>query len=36
MCGMYMQLALPDDRELTRHTDRLYDGLYAYLHREVL
>ncbi len=31
-----MQLALPDDEVLTRHTDALYDGLYAYLGREVL
>ncbi len=31
-----MQLVLPDDDELTRHTDRLYDGLYAYLSRETL
>ncbi len=31
-----MQLALPDDRTLTGHTDQLYDGLYAYLSREVL
>ena len=31
-----MQLALPDDEALTRHTDALYDGLYAYLGREVL
>ncbi len=31
-----MQLALPDDETLTRHTDALYDGLYAYLGREVL
>jgi hypothetical protein len=31
-----MQLALPDDRTLTSHTDALYDGLYAYLSREVL
>jgi hypothetical protein len=31
-----MQLALPDDRTLTDHTDALYDGLYAYLGREVL
>jgi hypothetical protein len=31
-----MQLALPDDEALTAHTDRLYDGLYAYLSREVL
>ena len=31
-----MQLALPDDEVLTGHTDALYDGLYAYLGREVL
>jgi hypothetical protein len=31
-----MQLTLPDDETLARHTDRLYDGLYAYLSREVL
>ncbi len=31
-----MQLALPNDEVLTRHTDALYDGLYAYLGREVL
>lgn len=31
-----MQLALPDDEVLTRHTDALYDGLYAYLGREML
>jgi hypothetical protein len=31
-----MQLALPDDEVLTSHTDTLYDGLYAYLRREVL
>lgn len=31
-----MQMALPDDHTLTRHTDALYDGLYAYLSREVL
>jgi hypothetical protein len=31
-----MQLALPDDAALTHHTDALYDGLYAYLSREVL
>jgi hypothetical protein len=29
-----MQLALPDDEALTRHTDVLYDGLYTYLRRE--
>jgi hypothetical protein len=31
-----MQMALPDDEVLTGHTDVLYDGLYAYLSREVL
>jgi hypothetical protein len=31
-----MQLALSDDEVLTDHTDVLYDGLYAYLSREVL
>ena len=31
-----MQLALPADEVLTSHTDVLYDGLYAYLGREVL
>jgi len=31
-----MQLSLPDDEVLTGHTDALYDGLYAYLGREVL
>jgi len=31
-----MQVALPDDEALTHHTDALYDGLYAYLRREVL
>jgi hypothetical protein len=31
-----MQLDLPDDDTLTRHTDALYDGLYAYLRRETL
>jgi hypothetical protein len=31
-----MQLALPDDESLTRHTDALYEGLYIYLGREVL
>ena len=31
-----MQLALPDDEALTRHTDVLYDGLRAYLGREAL
>lgn len=31
-----MQLSLPDDETLTRHTDVLYDGLYAHLRRETL
>jgi hypothetical protein len=31
-----MQLVLPDDPTLTRHTDAIFDGLYAYLSREVL
>ena len=31
-----MQLSLPDDQTLTTQTDVLYDGLYAYLSREVL
>ena len=31
-----MQLSLPDDQTLSGHTDILYDGLYAYLSREVL
>ncbi len=31
-----MQLALYDDEALIHHTDALYDGLYAYLRREVL
>jgi hypothetical protein len=31
-----MQLELPDDLTLSGHTDPLYDGLYAYLSREVL
>jgi hypothetical protein len=31
-----MQLVLPDDEALTRHTDALYEGLHAYLRREVL
>jgi hypothetical protein len=31
-----MQLALPDDATFTNHTDALYEGLYAYLSREVL
>ena len=31
-----MQLSLPDDLTLSSHTDVLYEGLYAYLSREVL
>jgi len=31
-----MQLALADDATLTGHTNVLYEGLYAYLSREVL
>jgi hypothetical protein len=31
-----MQLALPNDQTLIDHTDVLYDGLYAYLSRDVL
>jgi hypothetical protein len=31
-----MQLSLADDETLTSHTDILYDGLYAYLSRDVL
>jgi len=31
-----MQLSLPDDQSLTTQTDTLYDGLYAYLRREIL
>jgi hypothetical protein len=31
-----MQLALPDDEVLTVHTDAIFDGLYAYLQREML
>ncbi len=31
-----MQLTLPDDEALIRHTDTLYDGLYTYLSREIL
>jgi hypothetical protein len=31
-----MQLVLPDDLALTHHTDAIFDGLYAYLSREVL
>ena len=31
-----MQLDLPDDEVLTRHTDAIFDGLHAFLRREVL
>jgi hypothetical protein len=31
-----MQLALPDDEALIHHTDALFDGLHAFLRREVL
>jgi hypothetical protein len=31
-----MQLSLPDGQTPSGHTDVLYDGLYAYLSREVL
>lgn len=31
-----MQMVLPDDETLARHTDVLYEGLYAYLSREIL
>ena len=31
-----MQLVLPDDHALIRHTGPVFDGLYAYLRREVL
>lgn len=31
-----MQLAHPDDQALTRSTGAIFDGLYAYLRREVL
>jgi hypothetical protein len=31
-----MQLSLPDDHALIRHTDVLYEGLYAYLGRVAL
>ena len=31
-----MQLVHPDDQALTRSTDAIFDGLYAYLRREVL
>lgn len=30
------QLVLPYDQALIRHTDAIFDGLYAYLSREVL
>ena len=30
------QVLFPDDEALSFHTDVLYDGLYAYLSREVL
>ena len=31
-----MQLVLPDDQTLTGYTDAVFEGLYAYLSREVL
>jgi hypothetical protein len=31
-----MQLSLPDDHALIEHTDATFDGLYAYLRREIL
>ena len=31
-----MQMVLPDDETLTGYTDAVFDGLYAYLRREVL
>lgn len=31
-----MQLCLPDDHALIRHTGPVFDGLYAYLSREAL
>ena len=31
-----MQLALPDDEALIQHSDVIFDGLHAYLGREVL
>ena len=31
-----MQLALPDDEALIEHSDAVFDGLRAYLGREVL
>lgn len=31
-----MQLSLPNDEDLIRHTDALFDGLYASLSREAL
>lgn len=30
-----MQLSLADDHELTRHTDAVFDGLYAFLGMEI-
>lgn len=30
-----MQLSLADDHELIRHTDAVFDGLYAFLGREI-
>jgi hypothetical protein len=31
-----MQMVLPDDETLTGYSDAVFDGLYAYLRREVL
>lgn len=31
-----MQLSLPDDEALSRHTDAIFDGLYEYLRRETI
>ena len=31
-----MQLTLPDDQTLIQYTDAIFEGLYAYLSREVL
>ena len=31
-----MQIVLPDDETLIGHTDAIYEGLYAYLSRQVL
>jgi hypothetical protein len=31
-----IQLFLRDDQNLVQHTDVIFDGLYAYLSREVL